>query len=498
MKKQILILILTCGIAPYTLAQEVPDTAYLKRVSVDPLSLSGHTWIYWEPSPSPEVDGYYIYVWDYDQNGAIVIGIVGANTTQFERKTVHGNYMKQSYVVSAFDSDPVDTIWSPLTEKHTTIYTISHFDPCNASFLIEWNPYEGWGDSLKNYSIWRSKNGSIFSKTDSTLPSDTMWIDTDIEAYSKYCYYIEATNLDARISTSNMTCDSSNMPRIPDYINANGTVFVDNQTVNVSFTIDPFSELDKYYLIRGENSTGVFDTIRIIIVPGGGNITITDTIPEEKPYYYQLVSMNDCGNIVKRSNLTSTLWLTVTNSGFINNLNWNAYINWPGGVDRYEVYRTAGDDPPELIQTIDSTTTTISDDITNLIYTTSPGEFCYYVVAEEGEGSPYGPGTSRSNTACVHPESIIYMPNAFTPDGDGLNEEFIPILTFTPNEYLFIIRSRWGNTIFQTKNHLEPWDGKFSGTNIQAGVYIYYVRAVNQEGQLLEQRGQVMVIYPAK
>ncbi len=79
---------------------------------------------------------------------------------------------------------------------------------------------------------------------------------------------------------------------------------------------------------------------------------------------------------------------------------------------------------------------------------------------------------------CVKDQLIIYVPNAFTPDGDGLNEVFLPILTagYKPGSYELNIYNRWGERIFSTKDENEGWDGTYRGNPSQIGTYTYTIR----------------------
>ncbi|MCB0668905.1 MAG: gliding motility-associated C-terminal domain-containing protein [Saprospiraceae bacterium] len=69
----------------------------------------------------------------------------------------------------------------------------------------------------------------------------------------------------------------------------------------------------------------------------------------------------------------------------------------------------------------------------------------------------------------------IYVPNAFTPDGDGNNDEFLPLIT--PNiqveNYRFRVFSRWGNLLFSSQDLNESWDGTFSGQSLSPDAYLY-------------------------
>ncbi len=75
----------------------------------------------------------------------------------------------------------------------------------------------------------------------------------------------------------------------------------------------------------------------------------------------------------------------------------------------------------------------------------------------------------------------FYMPNAFTPNGDGLNDIFrIPRQSRTGIRQ-FSIYNRWGRLIFQTTNPLSGWDGKINGQHAPAGVYTYLIKGENEK-----------------
>ena len=79
---------------------------------------------------------------------------------------------------------------------------------------------------------------------------------------------------------------------------------------------------------------------------------------------------------------------------------------------------------------------------------------------------------------CVKDEVIIYVPNTFTPDGDGLNDIFLPILTagYRPGTYEFAIYNRWGERFFYTEDVDQGWDGTFKGNEVQVGTYTYTIK----------------------
>lgn len=84
-----------------------------------------------------------------------------------------------------------------------------------------------------------------------------------------------------------------------------------------------------------------------------------------------------------------------------------------------------------------------------------------------------------SDNIVIGEEFILYVPNAFTPDGDGLNEVFLPVIDGARiTEYEFYIFNRWGEVIFYTENMGEGWNGTFNGFASKADVYVYKIVAV--------------------
>jgi gliding motility-associated-like protein len=93
---------------------------------------------------------------------------------------------------------------------------------------------------------------------------------------------------------------------------------------------------------------------------------------------------------------------------------------------------------------------------------------------------------------------LFYMPNAFTPDDDGLNEQFKPqLLGFEETEYEFLIFNRWGEQLFRTESIEEGWSGdvRNGGYYGQNDVYVWQVRArVKRSLDFKEYRGYVTLI----
>jgi gliding motility-associated-like protein len=88
----------------------------------------------------------------------------------------------------------------------------------------------------------------------------------------------------------------------------------------------------------------------------------------------------------------------------------------------------------------------------------------------------------------------IFMPTAFTPNGDGLNDDF-KIAPANKNKLInFSIYNRWGKLIFQTRNPLTGWDGTYKNEPMSAGTYIYNLEMMGLSGSRVSQKGVVILL----
>lgn len=70
----------------------------------------------------------------------------------------------------------------------------------------------------------------------------------------------------------------------------------------------------------------------------------------------------------------------------------------------------------------------------------------------------------------------IFVPNAFTPNNDGVNDCFSPVLDCNWQKYDFKVFSRWGNCVFNSSNPNKPWDGKNKNNLLPSAVYMWYLK----------------------
>ena len=107
----------------------------------------------------------------------------------------------------------------------------------------------------------------------------------------------------------------------------------------------------------------------------------------------------------------------------------------------------------------------------------------------------YGCYNIKSDSIYIVPEYSLYFPNAFSPNGDGVNDEWMPI-GYAVGEFEMIIYNRWGEVVFQTDQYGVAWNGKDmnSGDDQQIDVYVYKVFVRDNMKKLHSYEGEVTLV----
>ncbi|CAN5896134.1 hypothetical protein BH11BAC7_BH11BAC7_19510 [soil metagenome] len=120
-------------------------------------------------------------------------------------------------------------------------------------------------------------------------------------------------------------------------------------------------------------------------------------------------------------------------------------------------------------------------------------ENCYQV--DLSVTSNNGCTNTSTREICIYPDITIYVPNAFTPDGDGLNDVFMPVhMGINPAEFEFWIFDRWGNLVYHTTTPGKGWNGTMKGEPAQVDTYVWKLTATDVLGSLHTEHGIVNLI----
>ena len=107
----------------------------------------------------------------------------------------------------------------------------------------------------------------------------------------------------------------------------------------------------------------------------------------------------------------------------------------------------------------------------------------------------YGCADSTFDQVRVDPVYSIYIPTAFSPNGDGVNDTWLPI-SYAVDEYELLIYDRWGEKIFTSYDPQEAWNGRKKGIReiAQVDVYVYKIVLVDDLGMEHKYVGQITLV----
>jgi gliding motility-associated-like protein len=119
---------------------------------------------------------------------------------------------------------------------------------------------------------------------------------------------------------------------------------------------------------------------------------------------------------------------------------------------------------------------TVTDCSTTTHKYPDPGVYDVTEIVANGAGCT----DTAHRTVTIRAVFKFYIPNAFTPDGDGLNDVFRPVLS-SAEDYTFLVFNRFGQLLFETHDIHAGWDGQYKGELCPTESYIYKISLLDEE-----------------
>jgi gliding motility-associated-like protein len=133
---------------------------------------------------------------------------------------------------------------------------------------------------------------------------------------------------------------------------------------------------------------------------------------------------------------------------------------------------------------------TTSSEVNPTITYTDTGSKQVYLVVEAANGCV----DTLARVIQVFPESTMYIPTSFTPNGDNLNDVFRPLGIAVAKSYSLKIYNRWGALVFESTDPTKGWDGKSQGEYQASGNYLYVLNMVDFNGSRVTEKGVLSLL----
>lgn len=359
------------------------------------------------------------------------------------------------YSVIISNSFCEDTLYSSIEIDSIllTVPTDTVFCSNSATMTLAANTF-----GTSNNYVWSSNE--LFTDTlNSPISSNSIFINPTTNT----TYYVEATNSGCRIVDS----------VIIGFANAQTTV-VSNQLICIGDT----TTLEVTNVLPFDTLTYDWEVDELII-EGDGTNTILVAPDSTTTYYVTSVNMSGC--IINDSimlvvdplpNLTVEAW--ADNDTIVQGTSTGLHV-LPDGYN-YLWTPSSG----------------LNDATAQNPFATPNETISYSVVIDNGECA------KSANVKIVVYEYVcgepdLYIPNAFTPNGDGNNDKLF-VRGNNITDLLLRIYDRWGELVFETYDQSIGWDGTFKGKESDPAVFDYYVEITCLEGQTYFKKGNITLI----
>ncbi len=371
------------------------------------------------------------------------------------------------------------------TEAHCTVE--ARADVLPGRILLRWNPYRGW-DEVSQYEIFRVRdydvaNASFIGVVDGSQTSFEEELD---DCFNDVSYRVLA------IGTT---------PQERSWSDTTQVLGENAQQAEATAMLRATVEDNRYTLVEWEP----FDIPNVSVIyveksENGGSFTTYATLPEgeekfqdlntdvnRSSYAYRVSAQDSCGNTTSVSDVGKTILLEAGREGSEIKLDWTAYESWRFGVDRYRIERfNEAANQWEVLDFVQGTQQSYLDQSGPL----EQSRYCYRVVALERGGNRL---ESLSNEVCLDFETSVYAASAFTPNGDGVNDEF-RLKGFLVDQIEWKVFSRWGLLIYEGKSLDDFWDGTYQGAQVSEGTYVYIAKGTGKNGLPFLFRGSITLL----
>lgn len=462
----------------------LPAVPVPENVTVDPYT--GSCTVRWIPSVSTDVERYIIYASDILYGFLAIDSVPASHFSEYVHANSFARYRSTGYSIAARDSSGNR---SPMSDPLWTVYLSAENDSCNSRINLSWTPHSNVNHPSDRYELWMSVAEEPVSLYLTLPKTDTSYIFRDYLPGTRYCFFIRATDEAGAVpSSSNRQCITTAIETVPGWLRI-VTVSVEGGGLAVTGSYDRESTMDDFILLRYDELAS--DWLLCGTASGfDGSVTFTPADADtNRVTPYSMVVLNSCGAPADSSLPARNIVLTSSKGGTQVNLQWNR----PGlfSAPLFSVWRDRGYGWEEAATGL--TDTLWSEELSSLAGSVTAAAVAYHVTSYSAE-SPAGTPPSRSNVTLVPLTVNIYMPNAFTPDGDGLNDLFMPALSFVPAGYEFSVYTRSGVLLFRTADHGEGWNGHHNGSLLPSGVYLWSLRLTTPSGQTEVRRGTVTIL----
>lgn len=445
--------------------------ADIEYVSVDTTS-QNKVRIKWNVTPTLTNQSYTIYKWNLKWNDITSVSETSSENRSYTDVKAHPFEKAERYSISTSIPGQWD---SPLSNWHQTIFLQNgDYDKCSHALQLQWTAYVGV--EVKSYSVYSKILGDEYQLLGSV--NDTIFIADNLKEGTDYNFLVVAELANDFESLSNIISYTTFEPMPLNESNVTiDSVFNRQGKIEIICRIDTIADLLGYALKPNQGADTIFQNPVIDVIDCKSNDFLQGV---------KLSALDLCGKEQYSTKIIYPIVIEAVAESRLIRVSWNESL---GSGEQFSIYCSIDGAAEIQIATSISDLNYVID--CAAIADESAQKFCIRVE------SILNQQFSQSNTVCVELLPEIFIANAFTPNGDGVNDTFAPIIQNAQiSDFEFVIFDRYNGRVFSTTNQTERWDGTCRGSYVAEGGYVYYLKIKLQNGREIEKKGSVNVIYP--
>jgi gliding motility-associated-like protein len=339
---------------------------------------------------------------------------------------------------------------------------------------LYWTYYVGWAN-VEKYEIYRKEIDSSFKYVGEVFNTQKTHIDSNNVCSQPYFYRVAAKYPGSEVRAFsnwifvNPTVDFN--PNKPDLKNVSVVGF---EEIEVKWHPSTYRFNTQYMITRAEATPN--NVVDSFFTPALSYIDSFVT-PQLYPYFYRVHEVDNCYNISASGRFSKTIFLDGNNKSGVSEIGWTPYNHWdyPTTEHHIEFLPLNG---RQYLGKVEPSVFTYKD---NGFYEDVDGYYRYQIHSINSNLD-----TSYSNVAYISGSGIYYLQNSFSPNNDGLNDEFNFYTLFITNninesesDYEVEIYNRWGQIVFYSNDLTKKWNGTYNGGPAPAGVYLYRIKLMD-------------------
>ncbi len=403
-------------------------------------------------------------------------------------------YSKGNCPGTGFKSDTFWIQYKPMPIVNSAALLCMTLIDNKETFLYYGDSLFGKNPYFSHYRLYRIA-GNTTQLLDSSFNSQNRYFkDLNTPNYNQfnYRYFMKGVNICGVEGPSSDTMGTFDQLKfIPDQQMLKYVTVKNNKEIYLEWKPSWEKDFAKYYLYKAKPNSN-FTLLQTFENINDTQYIDSDVDVQQSAFCYYLVMQDTCDNYGPIGVQSCTMHLTGKSVPFASNLTWTPYVGWMNAPLSYNILRADPSNMQRKIAKPDSLFKSYTDNNLN----SDEGIFYYTIQADSVVTSATANTvyTSLSNTISLFQSPEIYVPNAVTANGDGLNDVFkwVPIFL---KDFNIRIYNRWGQEVFKTDSKTAYWDLKVNGNFVAEDVYLYQINYTGYDETVGSKQGSFTILH---